>query len=714
MKLRQKIILKQLMETSPMEIDSFTSFLQVTSRTIRNDIDELNDTLKECVKGSALTVKMNSVFLNCGDEGKKQLESVLNASDYYLYRLNSDERKTLITIELLLRNNEVRIDDLAEMFYVSRTTILNDINHIRESLAKYNIELEGKKGTGILAVCDEVTRRNTLRVLISSSVLDFEKDASIPPALKRVFKEIDIRKIKEILVECERRFDYQMTDISFEGLVIHIALSIKRNQSEGEKTSDDFENSFENLQLDAENAMAEEILNRLNGELSLSLPVSEKNYIAMHIYNKNSQIKSNVESHDWLYVQLLTTELINRIQSIYSTDFEYDKALYEGLNTHILSSLIRVKNRQILENPLKEELKRNYRFLYESIQEHIGKINEFLGEELSEDEISYILIHFAAAIERTIRNKARQIPNVLIVCSTGLATARLMLSKLEKHFKLNVVEIISAHRIHDLLQEREVDLVISTVRLNLDFPNIVISPLVKEEDITLVKNRLAQLGFSSNSENHIQETRNDVDEWLQVIGKYADIRDERQLKNELESRMLGVQEMNKRRSDKGEVQFMLSEILQKQNILLHQTAEDWEDAVRKSGEILVRQSAIEPAYIESAIRNVRELGPYIVITKGVAIPHAPTEDGVHRTAISLLTLDHGVNFGNNQNDPVKYIFMISTTSPTSHLKALADLVDILSIKEFYGLMDNALMPEQVFKYILEFENNKEKGGNQYE
>lgn len=149
---------------------------------------------------------------------------------------------------------------------------------------------------------------------------------------------------------------------------------------------------------------------------------------------------------------------------------------------------------------------------------------------------------------------------------------------------------------------------------------------------------------------------------------------------------------------------MLSDVLKKEYIKLNAECKDWEDAIRTAGQVLMDNGVVTEEYIEEAIRGVKELGPYIVITKGVALPHATNKIGVNKTGIALLTLKNPVEFGNVDNDPVYYVFMLATTDMESHLSALSSLSDLLGNPEFFEVMKNAKDSESVIDYIKANEN----------
>jgi len=148
---------------------------------------------------------------------------------------------------------------------------------------------------------------------------------------------------------------------------------------------------------------------------------------------------------------------------------------------------------------------------------------------------------------------------------------------------------------------------------------------------------------------------------------------------------------------------MLRDLLNEQLIKLNIDASDWMDAIQKAAKPLVLSNMVEQRYVDAIIENVKEAGPYIVITKHVAIPHARSEMGVLHTAIGIATLKEPVAFGNKENDPVKYIFCLSAKENKEHMEALAQLADLLEDQNFYKVMDQATKPEEILKYISEKE-----------
>lgn len=143
----------------------------------------------------------------------------------------------------------------------------------------------------------------------------------------------------------------------------------------------------------------------------------------------------------------------------------------------------------------------------------------------------------------------------------------------------------------------------------------------------------------------------------------------------------------------------LSKMLVKETIALRLSVGDWQQAVREAGRLLVNAGAVEPRYVEAMIQMVREMGPYIVIAPGIALPHARPEDGVKKACMSLVTLSPPVNFGNKCNDPVKLVIAFGTTDNKTHIDALAKLAKLLGDSTKVEDLKRASSPEELLKLI---------------
>lgn len=144
---------------------------------------------------------------------------------------------------------------------------------------------------------------------------------------------------------------------------------------------------------------------------------------------------------------------------------------------------------------------------------------------------------------------------------------------------------------------------------------------------------------------------------------------------------------------------MLKDLTNEKLIRLNIEAADWEEAIRKSAQPLIDEHKVKQSYVDDMIAGVKENGPYIVLTKHVALPHARPESGALESAIGIATLKTPVVFGNEANDPVKYLFCLSAKDNMEHLNALAELAGMFEDVDFYRLLEQAESAKEIMEYI---------------
>lgn len=116
--------------------------------------------------------------------------------------------------------------------------------------------------------------------------------------------------------------------------------------------------------------------------------------------------------------------------------------------------------------------------------------------------------------------------------------------------------------------------------------------------------------------------------------------------------------------------------LNKEFVKIVENTKDWSTAVRIAMNILVDNGCVEEKYVDRAIETCREIGPYIAITPGIAIPHARPEDGAKDVCLCFLIVRSGVYFG-SENDPVYLLIGFSSPDRVSHLALIKELAELL-------------------------------------
>jgi mannitol/fructose-specific phosphotransferase system IIA component (Ntr-type) len=122
---------------------------------------------------------------------------------------------------------------------------------------------------------------------------------------------------------------------------------------------------------------------------------------------------------------------------------------------------------------------------------------------------------------------------------------------------------------------------------------------------------------------------------------------------------------------------------------------------------LYETGAVAHEYIEAMVKVAEELGPYIVIAPGIALPHARSEAGAIQTALSFVKLADPVNFGNPDNDPVRLVFALAAVDNTAHTVALQALAELFLSKDLMSRLFVARTKASVLGAFREAERKVE-------
>lgn len=150
----------------------------------------------------------------------------------------------------------------------------------------------------------------------------------------------------------------------------------------------------------------------------------------------------------------------------------------------------------------------------------------------------------------------------------------------------------------------------------------------------------------------------------------------------------------------------VDQLISNDAIITKAKAADWEEAVRVGGDFMIKAGMVKEEYINTIINNHKEIGPYFIITPGIAMPHAKPEEGVIKTGYTLVTLSEPVYFGDEENDPVDILIFIGSVNREEHnMEVIPQIVDFCESETAIEAIRNATDVETVIKALKDFEKN---------
>jgi mannitol operon transcriptional antiterminator len=470
----------------------------------------------------------------------------------------------------------------------------------------------------------------------------------------------------------EKQLKTIFTDNAYSGLVIHLALAIKRIQLDKNIVMP--EEELSQLKLTKEFAVASSMAAQLEGSYKINIPTAEIGYITIHLLGGKVTETDIFLNQDWMRLQILTDEIIKNIGRKLNADLSVDEELYNGLIKHLEPTVYRLKHGFPLNNPILQEIKSNYPNIFEVVKNSLRPLEDYIGSKIPDEEIGFITIHIGAALERN-KMVNSSMYKAVVVCGTGVGTAKLLSSRIVSKFSnIKILDTIASRQIKEFSKDKEMDLIISTVATDCkSIPQILVNPLLLEEDVAKIYKFLSANPPKGPNYDRVPTT---IESLLKIIEKNCVIKNRTDLIKDI-SMFLNLTSLA---DSKGVAQPVLKDLLTEKTIKLNVKASNWEEAIRIGGELLVKNGFVEQRYVEAMVKNVKELGPYIVIAPGIAMPHARPEDGVKKICMSLITLKEPVKFGNTDNDPVKIAVTIGAIDHHTHLQALSQLIELFTNK----------------------------------
>lgn len=146
---------------------------------------------------------------------------------------------------------------------------------------------------------------------------------------------------------------------------------------------------------------------------------------------------------------------------------------------------------------------------------------------------------------------------------------------------------------------------------------------------------------------------------------------------------------------------LLQDLLSEDNVSFRYPAETWEDVIRHGGQLMVDAGFTDPTYTEAMIDVVRDMGPYIVLAPGLAMPHARPEMGAKQVGAALVTLEKPIDFGSPENDPVSVAVFLCAPNKEEHIQLLTDIATLFEDEEFLDAAVNFESIEDVEAFLSE-------------
>ncbi|AML56758.1 Putative BglB-family transcriptional antiterminator [Serratia rubidaea] len=455
-------------ETLPQ--DELAKRLAVSTRTVRADITALNDILEKY--GARFVHSRGAGYRLQVDDAKLFNALQLQERRKHVTPRSAQERVHALLVRFLTSAFSLKLEDLADEWFVSRGTLQNDMAEVRERLAGYQLTIETKPRYGMKLFGAEMAIRACLTDLLFQ--LD-QEDAENPLLNNDILLQPQVATFAGLLHPLLSQYNVRLTDKGEQYLIFYCAVALKRISDGYPLPEFDVEDGDEAVRK-ASTWLAGELSKAAGKEVS----AAEEAYLRVNIAARRMQEvrPTEINADD---EEALVDYILSYINTHYNYNLQGDKQLRADLLTHIKTMITRVKYQINIPNPLLTNIKQHYPMAYDVTLAAVSSWGKYTPYTLSENEIGYLVLHIGVGLERHYNIGYERHPQVMLVCDTGNSTVRMIQAQIARKYPQLVVTRTVSLRDYEILPHIDEDFVISNARVSeKNKPVVVMSPFPTE------------------------------------------------------------------------------------------------------------------------------------------------------------------------------------------------------------------------------------------
>lgn len=680
--MRSRIIIERLIERPAVEQNILLERVALTKRQFDYSIEKINDRLSDFKKP---LIENDGVFVRLPGESREFLiDTFLDTSFIESYVMGGEERKKYIFLMMFYYVDEfLSMQHFLEVLEVGKTTFSNDMKNLEAELAGEGLKIHYSRKEGYSLQGDEFT----IRYFLIKNVLQDFADSSgryIYDFFCAHEKVSNFELVRNALDEALAKYDIRLVENRRQEFLYALVLLIPRLDHSFSEFYERY--NFSTLFKMKEFAFASHLLKKIHHEDKYS-----ELYICawmLGISIGNAEEKTSDRS----IILELVERITSRFELLAGIRFKNRWQVIQQLYSHFRPSYYRLFFKLPIINPLYKKVKDEYDELFHIVEETLKPTEALFESVIPEEEIAFLTVHFAALLNEFEEYQIRQ-KIAVIVCPNGIGSSSIVYTELKSTFPEFVfIGPIETKEVYQM--EDSFDVIFTTVpniRLySLKKPVYVVNPILSTtEKYNLIREVYTEVGSLSFRLPSVEKI-------MSIVAKNTVIKNKNQLESELYDYLIGSDSLIAGREEHA---VDLLSLITPDVIQLRAKARDWEEAIYLAALPLLKKQCIKRTYIEKIIRTIRAEGPYMLITKHVALPHARPEDGALKLAMGITTLAEPVRIGDSENNPMKYIFTLSAIDQKSHINAMAELVSLLEKKEFYQVLDHAESGEEIVAWL---------------
>ena len=658
-------------------VKDISNLYNITERSIRYDIDELNVFFQEKNNKDIIEINNNRLKILYSENEIEDIVENIKEKEYFL---SENERVNILSYEIFLSKNEFILQYFTEKYNLSKTTVRYSLKELNKIISEYGLVIDMNNNRGYKIIGSEINIRkyiiNILREYIKNTK---EKKIEYDPLKKIIQKFYKKSRIEESKSTINKILDYTgktISDEAFETLQLFLFISVIRN-----KNSHEIEEDVENeifLSKTKEFSKIREILEKIENIKEKDIHYFVDFFLGSYSYNLEYSYFLN-----WILIESLIDQFIKLLSDKLKVNLTEDKILRKELLNHIKPAIYRMKNKFKLTESILSEVKKQYMELFIKTKLSLKIISDFIDLSFDEDEAAFITVMIQRAIMRnnpfTLLKKD---PNILIVCGLGYSSSRFLYENINNRFQVNIIDIIPFNQLENYNYLKKADIIISTLDFKLDGMDVItVNAVMNEKDILKLKN----YGLPE------KKSKIKLSELLSIIRKVSD---ETELKKQL-MRNFG-ENIYDDMGEKSETGKSFVELLSEKSIKLNVAANNLDEVIEITGQTMIDSGLVKEEYTDELKNQIIQYGKYILVGDKTILPHGQLLKNVRETGFSLITLKKGIDFFGSE---IKIVICLASRNKDEHLRAILELNRYLKNPDFETELLNKENSEELTDYL---------------
>ena len=658
-------------------VKDISNLYNITERSIRYDIDELNVFFQEKNNKDIIEINNNRLKILYSENEIEDIVENIKEKEYFL---SENERVNILSYEIFLSKNEFILQYFTEKYNLSKTTVRYSLKELNKIISEYGLVIDMNNNRGYKIIGSEINIRkyiiNILREYIKNTK---EKKIEYDPLKKIIQKFYKKSRIEESKNTINKILDYTgktISDEAFETLQLFLFISVIRNKN-GYEIEEDVENEIF-LSKTMEFSKIREILKKIENIKEKDIHYFVDFFLGSYSYNLEYSYFLN-----WILIESLIDQFIKLLSDKLKVNLTEDKILRKELLNHIKPAIYRMKNKFKLTESILSEVKKQYMELFIKTKLSLKIISDFIDLSFDEDEAAFITVMIQRAIMRNNPSTLlKKDPNILIVCGLGYSSSRFLYENINNRFQVNIIDIIPFNQLENYNYLKKADIIISTLDFKLDGMDVItVNAVMNEKDILKLKN----YGLPE------KKSKIKLSELLSIIKKVSD---ETELKKQL-MRKFG-ENIYDDMGEKSETGKSFVELLSEKSIKLNVAANNLDEVIEITGQTMIDSGLVKEEYTDELKNQIIQYGKYILVGDKTILPHGQLLKNVRETGFSLITLKKGIDFFGSE---IKIVICLASRNKDEHLRAILELNRYLKNPDFENELLNKENSEELTDYL---------------